>query len=118
MLFRSCGDIKDIKADDIRGYRECHFFNGVGAWSYALRIAGYATHSFNDDFTALTTTIYDYQGNVLHTVTTQKGGSGTSSSSSGGVTEGIETRAGRGSCLPMWVSISSMTSSAIDRPGR
>lgn len=33
--------IKDVRADDLRGYRQCHFFAGVGIWSYALRQAGW-----------------------------------------------------------------------------
>jgi DNA (cytosine-5)-methyltransferase 1 len=33
-------DIKDVKADDLRGYVQCHFFAGIGGWSYALRLAG------------------------------------------------------------------------------
>eukprot|EP00331_Platyophrya_macrostoma_P031292 CAMPEP_0176444976 /NCGR_PEP_ID=MMETSP0127-20121128/23403_1 /TAXON_ID=938130 /ORGANISM="Platyophrya macrostoma, Strain WH" /LENGTH=453 /DNA_ID=CAMNT_0017830627 /DNA_START=95 /DNA_END=1456 /DNA_ORIENTATION=+ len=50
-------------------------------------IAGYTTHKFNDDFTQLSTYFYDYDGNLLHTAVTTKGGSptpsGGSSSSSG-----------------------------------
>lgn len=34
-------DIKDVRPDDLRGYTQCHFFAGVGAWSYALRLAGW-----------------------------------------------------------------------------
>ena len=33
--------IIDVRADDLRGYRQCHFFAGVGVWSYALRQAGW-----------------------------------------------------------------------------
>jgi DNA (cytosine-5)-methyltransferase 1 len=33
--------IVDVRADDLRGYRQCHFFAGVGVWSYALRLAGW-----------------------------------------------------------------------------
>lgn len=33
--------IKEVTAADIRGYRQCHFFAGVGVWSYALRQAGW-----------------------------------------------------------------------------
>lgn len=33
--------IVDVKADDLRGYTQCHFFAGVGVWSYALRLAGW-----------------------------------------------------------------------------
>ena len=34
--------IEDVRPDDLRGYAQCHFFAGVGVWSYALRRAGYA----------------------------------------------------------------------------
>lgn len=34
-------DIKDVKPEDIKGYTQCHFFAGIGAWSYALRLAGW-----------------------------------------------------------------------------
>lgn len=37
-------------------------------------IAGYTTHEFNSNFTALTTNLLDFDGNVLHTTTTHKGG--------------------------------------------
>jgi DNA (cytosine-5)-methyltransferase 1 len=33
--------IKDVKADDLKGYTQCHFFAGIGGWSYALRLAGW-----------------------------------------------------------------------------
>lgn len=33
--------IKDVKPDDLRGYTQCHFFAGIGVWSYALRLAGW-----------------------------------------------------------------------------
>ena len=33
--------IEDVRPDDLRGYTQCHFFAGVGVWSYALRRAGY-----------------------------------------------------------------------------
>lgn len=32
--------ILDVNADDIVGYTQCHFFAGIGGWSYALRLAG------------------------------------------------------------------------------
>ena len=32
--------IEDVRPDDLRGYAQCHFFAGVGVWSYALRRAG------------------------------------------------------------------------------
>lgn len=34
--------IIDVNADDIRGFTQCHFFAGIGGWSYALRLAGWA----------------------------------------------------------------------------
>ncbi|MBI0361019.1 DNA cytosine methyltransferase [Burkholderia oklahomensis] len=34
-------DIRDVHPDDLRGYAQCHFFAGVGVWSYALRRAGW-----------------------------------------------------------------------------
>jgi DNA (cytosine-5)-methyltransferase 1 len=33
--------IVDVHPDDLRGYVQCHFFAGIGGWSYALRIAGW-----------------------------------------------------------------------------
>jgi DNA (cytosine-5)-methyltransferase 1 len=33
--------IKDVKADDLRGYQQAHFFAGIGGWPYALRLAGW-----------------------------------------------------------------------------
>lgn len=35
-------DILDVSPDDLRGYRQHHFFAGIGGWSYALRLAGWA----------------------------------------------------------------------------
>ena len=34
-------DIQDVTPDDLTGYTQCHFFAGVGGWSYALRLAGW-----------------------------------------------------------------------------
>lgn len=34
--------IEDVRPDDLRGYAQCHFFAGIGGWSYALRLAGWA----------------------------------------------------------------------------
>jgi DNA (cytosine-5)-methyltransferase 1 len=34
--------IEDVRPDDIRGYTQCHFFAGIGVWSYALRLAGWS----------------------------------------------------------------------------
>jgi DNA (cytosine-5)-methyltransferase 1 len=33
--------IVDVRADDLRGYEQAHFFAGLGGWSYALRLAGW-----------------------------------------------------------------------------
>jgi DNA (cytosine-5)-methyltransferase 1 len=33
--------IEDVRPDDLRGYTQCHFFAGIGVWSYALRLAGW-----------------------------------------------------------------------------
>lgn len=33
--------IVDVRPDDLRGYRQCHFFAGIGGWSLALRLAGW-----------------------------------------------------------------------------
>lgn len=32
--------IVDVEASDIRGFTQCHWFAGVGGWSYSLRLAG------------------------------------------------------------------------------
>ena len=34
-------DIQDVTPDDLTGYTQCHFFAGIGGWSYALRLAGW-----------------------------------------------------------------------------
>lgn len=34
--------IVDVKPDDLKGYTQCHFFAGIGGWSYALRLAGWS----------------------------------------------------------------------------
>jgi len=34
-------DIRDITPNDLAGYTQCHFFAGIGVWSYALRMAGW-----------------------------------------------------------------------------
>jgi len=34
-------DIRDVKPGDLDGYTQCHFFAGIGGWSYALRLAGW-----------------------------------------------------------------------------
>lgn len=33
--------ITEVKSDEIKGYTQCHFFAGIGGWSYALRLAGW-----------------------------------------------------------------------------
>jgi len=34
-------NITEVGADDLKGYDQCHFFAGIGGWSYALRLAGW-----------------------------------------------------------------------------
>lgn len=33
--------IADVEADDLAGFRQCHFFAGIAGWSYAARLAGW-----------------------------------------------------------------------------
>ncbi|MFX1724961.1 DNA cytosine methyltransferase [Stenotrophomonas sp. AS1] len=33
--------ITDVQPDDLAGYRQCHFFAGIGGWSLAARLAGW-----------------------------------------------------------------------------
>ena len=33
--------IEDVFPDDVKGYTQCHFFAGIGVWSYALRNSGW-----------------------------------------------------------------------------
>ena len=33
--------IRDVAPSDLKGYTQCHFFAGIGVWSYALRLAGW-----------------------------------------------------------------------------
>lgn len=33
--------INDVKPNDIKQYRRCHFFAGIGGWEYALELAGW-----------------------------------------------------------------------------
>ena len=33
--------IVDVRADELAGFTQCHFFAGIGVWSYALRNAGW-----------------------------------------------------------------------------
>ncbi|MGF6422118.1 DNA (cytosine-5)-methyltransferase 1 [Lelliottia sp. 489] len=32
--------ITDVSPSDLKGFKQCHFFAGIGGWSYALRLAG------------------------------------------------------------------------------
>jgi DNA (cytosine-5)-methyltransferase 1 len=34
-------DIRDVAPDELAGFAQCHFFAGIGVWSYALRQAGW-----------------------------------------------------------------------------
>ena len=34
--------IRDVSPDDLKSYTQCHFFAGIGVWSAALRLAGWA----------------------------------------------------------------------------
>lgn len=34
-------DIRDVQPGDLVGFDQCHFFAGIGGWSYALRLAGW-----------------------------------------------------------------------------
>jgi DNA (cytosine-5)-methyltransferase 1 len=34
--------IVDVQPDDLKGYTQCHFFAGIGGWSYGLRLAGWS----------------------------------------------------------------------------
>lgn len=33
--------IEDVRPEELRQYTQCHFFAGIGGWSYALRLAGW-----------------------------------------------------------------------------
>lgn len=33
--------IADVRPDDVRSFRQCHWFAGIGGWSYALALAGW-----------------------------------------------------------------------------
>jgi DNA (cytosine-5)-methyltransferase 1 len=35
-------DIREVTADDLRGFTQCHFFAGIGGWSRGLRLAGWS----------------------------------------------------------------------------
>jgi DNA (cytosine-5)-methyltransferase 1 len=34
--------IIDVQQDDLVGFAQCHFFAGIGGWSYSLRLAGWS----------------------------------------------------------------------------
>ena len=34
--------ITDVEPADLKGFTQCHFFAGIGGWSYALRLAGWS----------------------------------------------------------------------------
>ena len=36
--------IKEVQADDLKNFTQCHFFAGLGGWSHALRLAGWPDH--------------------------------------------------------------------------
>jgi DNA (cytosine-5)-methyltransferase 1 len=36
--------IEDVRPGELVGYTQCHFFAGIGGWSYALRLAGWPDH--------------------------------------------------------------------------
>ena len=33
--------VEDVRPSDLEGFDQCHFFAGIGVWSYALRLAGW-----------------------------------------------------------------------------
>ena len=33
--------IQEVTPDDLKGFKQAHFFAGIGGWSYALRLAGW-----------------------------------------------------------------------------
>lgn len=35
--------IIDVNGKDLKGFTQCHFFAGIGGWSYALELAGWST---------------------------------------------------------------------------
>lgn len=38
--------IVDVHPEDLRGFRQVHFFAGIGGWSHALRLAGWGDDRF------------------------------------------------------------------------
>ena len=39
--------IADVQPADVRGFRRCHFFAGIGGWDLALRLAGWSDDVFS-----------------------------------------------------------------------
>src|SRR4030067_35688 len=35
-------NVADVRPTELAGYSQCHFFAGIGGWSYALRLAGWS----------------------------------------------------------------------------
>lgn len=35
-------DIREVRAEDLRRFTQCHFFAGIGVWSYSLRKSGWS----------------------------------------------------------------------------
>jgi len=33
--------IQDVRREDLQGYRQCHFFAGIGGWPYAIQLAAW-----------------------------------------------------------------------------
>jgi DNA (cytosine-5)-methyltransferase 1 len=38
--------ISDVTPADLRGFRQCHFFAGIGGWAYALQVAALFISAF------------------------------------------------------------------------
>lgn len=36
-----CRDIRDVRSTDVKDFKQCHFFAGIGGWPLALRLAGW-----------------------------------------------------------------------------
>jgi len=36
-----CRDIREVKAEDLKGYHQLHFFAGIGGWPLSLQMAGW-----------------------------------------------------------------------------
>jgi DNA (cytosine-5)-methyltransferase 1 len=37
-----CRSIVEVTADDLKGFTQCHFFNGISGWAHALDLAGWS----------------------------------------------------------------------------